>query len=121
MKASLPCAMLALFASAMLLLAGDVSGIWKMSFQTPDGQNRESTMKLKTDAAKVTGTISSQAGEREISDGKLEGDKLTFSRNVNFNGNEFTMKYDGKVSGNEIKFNVTAGERSFEMTAKKVE
>ena len=121
MKVSLPCAVLALLASAALAVAGDVSGTWKMSFQTPDGQTRESTMKLKVEGAKVTGTISSQAGEREISDGKIEGDKLTFSRNVNFNGNEFTMKYDGKVSGNEIKFNVTAGERSFEMTAKKIE
>jgi hypothetical protein len=107
--------------TAVLALAADVTGTWKMSFQTPDGQTRESTLKLKAEGEKLTGTLSSRMGDSEIKDGKVAGDNVSFSVVRNFNGQEFTSKYDGKVSGNEIKFNVSFGERSFEMTAKKAE
>jgi hypothetical protein len=35
----------------------------------------------------------------EISDGKVDGDKITFT--VSFNG--FTIKHEGTISGDEIK------------------
>jgi hypothetical protein len=113
--------LLALLVTAALAFGADVSGTWKMTFQTPDGQTRENTLKLKADGEKLTGTLSGRMGDAEIKEGKTSGDNVSFQVVRNFNGQEFTQKYDGKVAGNEIKFNVSFGERSFEMTAKKVE
>lgn len=105
--------------SAAAILAADVTGTWKASFTTPDGQTRENTIKLKADGEKLTGSISSPRGESEFKDGSIKGDDISFNVVRNFGGNEMTFKYKGKVSGDQIKFNVEAGERSFEMTAKR--
>ena len=82
-----------------------VDGTWKWSFQTQNGETRESTAKLKQEGEKVTGTITGRQGnETEIKDGKLDKDgKLTFTVTREFNGNTMTAKYQGKVEGDTIK------------------
>ena len=103
----------------LAIFAADINGKWKASFQTPDGQTRESTFTFKAEGDKLTGTTSGRGGETPIADGKISGDTISFSVVRNFNGNEMKFSYKGKVSGDEMKLNVEAGERSFEMTAKK--
>ena len=52
----------------------------------------------------------------------MDGDTLTFTIKVNFQGNDMTLNYNGKVSGDVIKFNVQTpnGDQTLEYTAKKV-
>ena len=107
---------------ALTASAADVSGTWKASTETPNG-SFETTFVFKADGEKVSGTISNQfTGETQISDGRIEGDNLSFTVAANFNGNEFKLNYKGKVDGNEMKLTVTIPqrERTFEMTARKV-
>ena len=54
---------------------GNVTGTWKWSFQTQQGDTRESTAKLKQDGEKVTGTISGRQGgnDTEIKDAQAAG------------------------------------------------
>ena len=102
--------------------AADISGTWKASTETQNG-TFETTFVFKVDGAKVTGSTSNMMmGETPISDGKIEGDDVTFVVNANFNGNEFKLNYKGKVSGSEIKFvlSIPDRDRTFEMIAKKV-
>ena len=82
-----------------------VDGTWKWSFQTQNGETRESTAKLKQEGEKITGTVSGRQGnETEIKDGKLDKDgKLTFTVTREFNGNTMTAKYEGKLEGDTIK------------------
>ena len=82
-----------------------VDGTWKWSFTTQNGDTRESTLKLKQDGEKVTGTVTGRQGnETEIKDGKLDKDgNLSFNVVREFNGNSFTQKYNGKVDGDTIK------------------
>lgn len=108
-------------ALAVSAFAADVTGKWKATYATPDGQTRESTMNLKADGAKLTGTMESPRGSAEIKDGKVDGDNISFSLVRNFNGNEVTINYKGKVSGNEMKITMGFGDREMEMTAKRVE
>jgi len=105
---------------AVSALAGDVTGKWKATMATPNG-SRETVMNLKADGAKLTGTVSGRGGDTEITDGKSEGDTISFAVVRNFNGNEMKMLYKGKVSGAEIKFDVSMGDRNFEMVAKRAE
>jgi hypothetical protein len=108
---------------AMTASAADISGTWKASVETPNG-NFETTFTFKVDGSKLTGKVSSQMGESDIADGKIDGDSVSFSVNRNFNGNDFKITYKGKVngSGNEIKLTIEfeSADRTFEMTAKKV-
>lgn len=87
-------------------LAADINGTWKGTAETPNG-SIERTFVFKTDGAKLTGETSSEMlGKSTITDGKVEGDNITFSINVNFQGNEMKLTYKGKITGDTIKFNV---------------
>ncbi len=81
----------------------DPSGTWKWSFTTQNGQTRESTLKLKLDGDKLTGTISGRGGETAIEEAKLKGDEISFQVTREFNGNKMVAKYNGKISGSTIK------------------
>ena len=105
---------------ALTASAADVAGTWKSSVETPNG-TFESTYNFKTDGAKLTGTVTSQMGEAAITEGKIEGDKVSFVLNIQFNGNAVTIKYEGVVSGNDMKLTLhfPGREEGFELTAKK--
>ncbi len=126
-----------LLAVAMVAIAADnVTGKWVYEQQGRDGTPRPVTMELKADGAKLTGTVSGGMGGRmgggggapqaqQISNGKVDGDKVYFEVTREFQGNSMTTKYEGAVSGNEMKLKVTrpgfgGGEpQTTEVTAKK--
>jgi opacity protein-like surface antigen len=115
--------LLVLFAAfALTASAADVAGTWKASTETPNG-SFETTFVFKVDAAKLTGTVSNQfMADKAISDGKIDGDNLSFVVVADFNGNEVKLNYKGKVTGSEMKLTLElpGGDRTFEMTAKKI-
>lgn len=89
------------------LLAGDVTGKWTAEMQGPNGNTRTVTMNLKADGSKLTGTVSGgRGGAAEISDGKVDGNDISFSVVREFNGNKMTSNYKGKVDGDVIHFNM---------------
>ena len=91
--------------------AADANGTW--TWTTPGrngGPERTSTLKLKTEGDKVTGTINGRQGQEDIkiTDGKITGEEITFKvSRTGQNGNTFTQKYTGKLSGDTIKGKVT--------------
>jgi hypothetical protein len=95
-------AVLGLFTLA--LCAADVSGAWLAQIPGRGGQTAESTITLKVDGDKLTGSIAGPRGERPIEEGKISGDDLSFTQTLEFGGNRIKLLYKGKVSGNEIKF-----------------
>ena len=111
-------ALIAVF--ALTAFAADVTGTWKASFETPNG-TANNTFVFKVDGAKLTGTVTGQMGEAPITDGKLDGDKISFAVSREFNGQTFKITYDGVVKGDEIKLTIhfPGREEGFEMTAKK--
>jgi len=114
--------LLVLFAVfAITASAADVTGTWKASLETPNG-TFETTFTFKVDGAKLTGKVASQMGESDISEGKIDGDDVSFVVVRNFNGNDFKLSYKGKVSGNEMKLSLQfpGRDEAIEMTAKKV-
>jgi hypothetical protein len=115
--------LLALFAAfALTASAAEVNGTWKASVETPNGA-MESTFVLKVDGAKVTGTASmGQMGETAISEGKVEGDTVTFAVVRQGQNGEFRINYKGTVTGDEMKLNASIPnmDRNFDLTAKRV-
>jgi hypothetical protein len=111
------------FLAAMLAVcafAAGVDGKWKATYETPDGQKRESTFDLKADGATLNGTVTSPRGESKIQDGKVDGDNVSFNVVRNFNGQDFKIGYKGKIEGDDMKLTVSFGEdRTFDMVAKR--
>ena len=105
-------------ALASLAYAGDVTGKWVATMETPNG-TRETKFTFKADGAKLTGTVSGRQGDSPIQDGKIDGDNISFSVVRNFNGNEMKVNYTGKLTGEELKLNMEMGERKQEMIAKR--
>lgn len=108
---------LALFTTGAF--AADISGKWTAETKGRDGQARTQTFNLKQDGSTLTGSVSSPMGENQISDGKVDGDNISFVVKMERNGTEMKMPYTGKVSGNEIQFKVESPRGTREMTAKK--
>lgn len=112
-------ALLALTVTAVIS-AADINGKWKAQYQSPDGQQRESTFTFQVSGETLTGTVASTLGEVKIEEGKVAGDTVTFAVTRNFNGQDVRIKYNGKVAGDEIKFAVTFGDQgTFDIVAKR--
>ena len=96
--------------------AGDVTGTYEGEMAMPKmqgggggGMGPQGPMKyvytLKQAGTKLSGSVKGPFGpENAFTDGKIEGDKLSFSYKVSFQGNEMTIKWDGVVKGDEITF-----------------
>ena len=107
---------------ACTAVAADISGNWKATAEGPNGQ-MERTFTFKVDGNKVTGeTTSSMLGKSTITDGKIEGDSVSFSITANFNGDEMKIDYKGKIAGDEIRLTSSSaalGGQSIEWLAKR--
>jgi hypothetical protein len=85
------------------LLAADVAGVWTGSFQITrdDGSVRDDTahLNLKQEGQTITGTAGPNPDQQfPISNGRLEGDKLTFTvLRDNDPPIQFTLVVDGKT------------------------
>ena len=109
-----------LFASFALMAAADVTGKWVAQIPGRDGQTRETTYNFKADGAALKGTMSGfQGNQIDISDGKIDGDKISFVVKMEFNGNAIEMKYSGVVAGDEIKMKRSTQRGDQEFTAKR--
>ena len=85
-------------------VAADVTGKWVSEFAGRGGQSMTITYNFKADGANLTGTVSNPMGEdNPISEGKIDGDNISFVVKMEMMGNSMTMKYKGTVAGDEIK------------------
>ena len=91
--------------SAILCLGADVDGKWTGTMSTPMG-DLPVNFNFKADGAKLTGTTSGPEGDIAISDGKVDGDKISFTVSFDFGGMPFTLNYAGVVNKDEIKFTI---------------
>ncbi len=126
---------LILLTVALVAMAADaITGKWTLEQAgRQGGPPRTSTLNLKAEGAKLTGDIT-QAGRgggdpttSPISNGKVDGNNVSFEVTRDFGGNSMTTKYEGTVAGAEMKLKITmpgfgGGEpRTMEATAKKAQ
>ena len=104
---------------AALAVAADATGKGTADMKTPDGSSFQLTFNFKQDGAKLTGNVLGPQGDpMDISNGKVDGDKLYFE--VSFNG--ATIKHDGVINGDEIKMTTKSDDPNFpggELTLKR--
>lgn len=95
-----------LFATAAF--AADVDGVWTASFDTQVGQQNY-TYTFKADGEKLTGTAKNNWGENKIEDGTIKDNDISFIENIEFQGQKITIKYTGKLNGDQISFTREVG------------
>jgi hypothetical protein len=106
------------------VFAADISGKWSAEFDSQVGLQKY-TYEFKVDGTKITGKASVNiAGtdmESVITEGKIEGEKISFVENLDYNGMELSIEYTGTVSGDEMELSrVVAGQPGETFTAKRV-
>jgi hypothetical protein len=106
-------------ALAAVVFAADATGKWSFETQGRNGPATQ-TLNLKQDGASLTGTLAGgRGGEAQISDGKVDGNNVSFSVVREFRGNQMTIKYTGVISGDEMKLTIETGRGPQEVTAKR--
>ena len=116
--------------AAFALMAADVSGKWTFEQAGRQGGTpRQVTITLKADGAKLTGSVpgmgrgGADVPPSEITDGTVDGNKVSFSVTREFNGNKMVTEYEGTVTGDEMKLKITRdtqnGPQTNEVTAKR--
>lgn len=92
--------------SVALSAAADSSGTWAGTMTTPNGDVPVSYTFME-DGATLTGSTTGPDGMAiAISDGKVDGDNISFAINLDFNGMPFTMAYTGVVKGDSLDFTI---------------
>jgi hypothetical protein len=109
---------------AMTLLAApafaaDVDGKWTGTMSTPGG-DFPITFNFKAAGDKLTGTMLGMDGmEIAIANGKIEGDKISYSVTIDFGGMALEMIYKGVVTPTEIKLDMSVFDMPFALVVKK--
>lgn len=90
--------------------AADVSGTWTATFDTQVGQQNY-TYTFVVKGTQLTGRAKSANGDYEITEGKVDGNTISFVENMKFQGMDLRIAYKGTMaSENEIKFTRTVAE-----------
>jgi hypothetical protein len=96
-------ALLGLVGAARAADKPSATGTWKWTINF-NNEDHDLSVKLKQEGDKLTGTYKGFDGqETKIEDGKYKDGEVSFTVNREFNGNKFTIKYKGKVTGDTIK------------------
>lgn len=108
-----------LLVTAALSFAADVDGKWTGTLNTPNG-DVPVNFTFKADGATLNGSTSGPDGmDVKIADGKVDGDKISFTVTVDFGGMQFTMNYSGAVAKDQIKFTIDILGMPFDLTVKR--
>jgi hypothetical protein len=95
---------------AMGLWAADVTGKWTFQQEGRNGAQTV-TLDLKSSGGALTGTVGGMgrgdAAPVAISEGKVDGDNISFKVVQDMNGNSRVTSFKGAVSGDSIKLDVT--------------
>jgi hypothetical protein len=101
--------------------AATVDGKWAGSLETPMGTIPVS-YEFKADGAVLNGTTGTpDGGTVAIKNGKVDGEKISFTVDLDFGGMAFTLSYTGVVSADQIKITGDFMGMPFEYVVKKTQ
>jgi imidazolonepropionase-like amidohydrolase len=82
---------------------GDISGKWKLSFNTPHGpEEATADLNMEKDGT-ISGTVTSSRGTGSILNGYASADKFSFSINIPIEGNPLDVTFSGTFDATSMK------------------
>ena len=107
-------------AFSLWAFAADIDGKWTATYDTQNG-SITTTWDLKADGNKLTGKASSSFGDRDLTDGKIEGKEVSWTEAIDAGGATIKIVCKGTLNGDELKLSRTVGEfGTTETVAKRV-
>ena len=98
---------LGLILVASMAFAAPIDGKWVGEIPGMDGNPMKLSYTFKADGATLTGSTTGPDGkEMAIKEGKIDGDKVSFSITLDFGGQEMKMEYKGVLSGDDLKLSL---------------
>lgn len=97
---TLPAVWFASSTSAVAWQQIDVTGVWNMRVEAPEGIATP-TIDLLQDGEKISGTYSGQMGKTRL-EGVLKGGTIQFSITLKFQDRSYLISYSGTVTGNAM-------------------
>ncbi len=109
--------------SLVCVFAADISGKWTAEFDSQVGLQKY-TYEFTVDGTSFTGKAAANIGgtdmESEIVDGTIDGDKISFTENLNYTGMDLVITYTGTIAGDELNLSRDVGGQGGEtFTAKR--
>lgn len=118
-----------LVAASLIAFGADASGKWIFENRMETKKGGEVTMKttldLKAEGSTLTGKVTSTGGRRDftadITEGKIDGNKLTFTTTQSTRNGELKVKWEATLEGDTMKGtrNIEGRKRAQEFTAKR--
>jgi hypothetical protein len=98
---------------------GDLTGKWKLSFTTPQGQEEATAdLSMQPDGT-LTGSVASDHGTGSVFGGWVSNDKFRFVINISIEGSSSDVVFTGTFEGTSMKGSIQAVGYNFEFTGSK--
>ncbi|HET6929401.1 MAG TPA: amidohydrolase family protein [Candidatus Acidoferrum sp.] len=98
---------------------GDLSGKWKLSFTTPQGQEEATAdLSMQPDGT-LTGSVTSDHGSGSVFSGWVSGEKFSFKINISIEGSSSDVVFTGTFEGTSMKGSIQAAGYNLEFTGTK--
>jgi len=98
---------------------GDLTGKWKLSFTTPQGQEEATAdLSMQTDGP-LTGSVTSDRGTGTLFSGWVSGEKFSFTINIAIEGSSSDVVFTGTFEGTSMKGSIQAMGSTFEFSGTK--
>ena len=105
---------LTLLLSAMTVATtngADAVGTWRWEHEDLQGRGTvKDVLTIKKDGDKLVATYEGMDGEVPVEKVSVEGDKLTWSLDIEAQGQELTVTFSGKIDGNNVEGEVSLGD-----------
>ena len=96
-------AVLALFLSAPLMVAADLTGIWLYSAKQPDGHTDREVFVLRQNGTQLSGKLERAWGNLVIQQGSVDGNHFTVTAKTD---DGYTIACDGTLEGDKLHVTV---------------
>src|SRR5258705_249117 len=95
-------------------VAADLNGSWLVKVESPRG-TQEQTYTFKVDGKALSGKLTTQRGDVDLKDGKVDGDNCEFTvERPGRDGATMKTSYKGTISGDSITLKWKQGENDRE-------
>ncbi len=81
--------------------AADLSGTWSIGIDS-EAQSYEGTLELEQDGARFDGTLEGEFGTLDVDDGRVSGEEVSFSVTADIGGEAMEVTFSGTVSGDRM-------------------
>jgi len=98
---------------------GDLTGKWKLSFTTPQGQEEATADLAMQPDGTLTGSVTGDHGTGSVFSGWVSGDKFRFAINISLEGSSSDVIFTGTFEGTSMKGSIQAMGYTFEFSGTK--